>query len=478
MWPSRTSNCDSCSGQVTTQSTTCPQHGARVAADVIDRVYLAVLAVEQHLPALDVDALRFVVGQVVLGHRFDPPRGPGVGRHPVDHRPAALHEVPADEARRRRDGHAGHAERARRATMPGEPGGERRALQRHGRAVEQAVEEADPPVLAVADRPVGDARDGRGHRRREARRAERARRVQLPTVRRRVPDHVEQEGARPEADRQVRQCRVQRVPGPPAAVQQLDGDVAAEAVVDGLHDGRHVVVEGLQPRPLAHHGEELLMPGGQSGRSRKGGRHLPVGDDVREQCAGLRSPVRVGNGLVQPDGLAQQRLGVRGVAVPRLDPAQEGQGVGLAVGVAHLPMQVQDIGELRPRGGAVAVVEPDRGQRPESATPAVALVEPVVELERGREIGLSRADVAVPSSQVPAEGEGVGHSRLKPSSWNSPMAVVSAGSPAAMSSISKRTIPARAVAVGEAYPVRNAAAERDRRVEALQGGGVAPGREV
>ena len=182
MWPSRTSNCDSCSGQVTTQSTTGPagQQRARVAAHVVDarrrsrpRGRAAPCGPRRRRPwargrAGRRSATVFTqrVGPVLLATRLTIAA-------------AALHEVAADEARRRRDGHAGHAERARRAAVPGEPGGQRRALQRRGRAVEQAVEEADPAVLAVAHRPVGHAGDGRGHRRREARRAERARRVQL-----------------------------------------------------------------------------------------------------------------------------------------------------------------------------------------------------------------------------------------------------------------------------------------------------------
>ena len=61
---------------------------------------LAVGAVQQHLPALDLDPDRAAVRELGVGDRTDPAARAGGRRHPVDHDRPALHQVPADEARR------------------------------------------------------------------------------------------------------------------------------------------------------------------------------------------------------------------------------------------------------------------------------------------------------------------------------------------------------------------------------------------
>jgi hypothetical protein len=179
-----------------------------------------------------------------------------VRRHPVDHHRAALHEVPAEVGRGDRHGQADRAERPAGRPVAGEAGGQRGALQEGARRVEQAVEEPGPPVLRVADAPVGDA-GGRGRGGgREAGRAERRRRVEARAGGRHVlPGRVEQQRRRPQPDREVAERGVQGVPEPPSAVHHLEDRVAAEAVVHRVDDGGGAVGQVLQPRPPDDLGE-------------------------------------------------------------------------------------------------------------------------------------------------------------------------------------------------------------------------------
>src|SRR5215470_11605827 len=145
-----------------------------VAADVVDGVEAAAVAVQHDLTALGLDGGRRIVQQVGLLQRAGPPSRPDGPRHPVDHHTFGEYEMTAEVTGRGRDREAGHAQSACRATVAGHPGTQGGTLQPEGHRVEEAVEEPDATVLIVADGPVAQTGQGGSARREDAGRADHA----------------------------------------------------------------------------------------------------------------------------------------------------------------------------------------------------------------------------------------------------------------------------------------------------------------
>ena len=72
------------------------------------------------------------------------------------------------------------------------------------------------------------------------------------------------------ADGQVAKGRVQRVAGPPAAMQQLKDQIVLVPFADRPQHGGQPVAQGPEPAELVQPGSEIAMPGDQPGGSRRG----------------------------------------------------------------------------------------------------------------------------------------------------------------------------------------------------------------
>src|SRR5216683_1097492 len=246
-----------------------------VAADVVDGVEAAAVAVQHDLPALGLDGGRRVVRQAGLLQRAGPPTRSDGPRHPVDHHTFGEYEMTAEVTGRGRDREAGRAQSACRATVAGHPGAQGGTLQAKGHRVEEAVEEPDAAVLIVADGPVAQTGQGGSARGEDAGRAKHACGVDSAPGSWVAVRSVQYHDARPQPDGQVAECWVQRVADPSAAMQQLKGKIVLVPFADWPEYGGQPVAQSPEPAKLVEPGSEVAMPSDQPGGSERGADSRP-----------------------------------------------------------------------------------------------------------------------------------------------------------------------------------------------------------
>src|SRR5262252_556358 len=208
------------------------EQATSVAADVVDGVEAAIVAVQHDLPALCLDGDRRVVGQVGLLQCAGPPPRPCGPRHPVDHHTFGEDKMTAEVTSCSRGREAGRAQSACRVTVTGYPGTQGGTLQPKGRRVEEAVEEPDAAVLIVADRPVAQTGQGSSARGEDAGRAKHACGVDSAPGSGVAVRGVQHHDPCPQPDGQVAKCRVQWVADPSAAMQQLKDKIVLVPFAD------------------------------------------------------------------------------------------------------------------------------------------------------------------------------------------------------------------------------------------------------
>src|SRR5665213_2696618 len=194
---------------------------------------------EQYLAALEVDGLGVaLVNGRGVGHR-GPVGGTGLPRIVVDHEATTEDKLAAYVRRGGADAEPGEAEQPAGTPPPRGSSGQRTQLEGEPGGVDQAVEQAEAPLAAIADRPVSGA--GRGGR--DGRRTSRGRQGDGAAV---VTDRVEHRYGRPEADGQIAEDRVQRV-SEPAAVEDVHH---RPLVADRLQQRSDALAEAFEPPHL------------------------------------------------------------------------------------------------------------------------------------------------------------------------------------------------------------------------------------
>jgi len=159
-------------------------------------------------------------------------------------------QVPAEVGADRAHGQAGRGQRPAVAGPPAGPGGQRAEEQGRRPALADGVHQADPLLVLVQRRPVGQAGGRRGHGARDARRDQHGGRAlgaaEQVEEHRRGPAaewQPDQRGVRRLAERHA----VQRV-GPRAGRQRPDHGVG-QAVDDGVEGVRALDALGQRGRP-------------------------------------------------------------------------------------------------------------------------------------------------------------------------------------------------------------------------------------